>query len=70
MKMQKIICQTAIAHCVATGVPIMAAERNIKENRGQLAARDYKFVMEAARGGMSEIRLGELASKKGQPECS
>ena len=66
MKMQKIICQTAIAALViATGAPLIAAERNTKENRGQFGIRDYRFVSEAALGGMHEVKLGELAKQKG-----
>ena len=36
-----------------------------KDQRGQLSERDYKFVKEAARGGMSEVELGQLAKQKG-----
>jgi putative membrane protein len=39
-----------------------------KENRGQLSAKDYKFVAEAARGGTMEVELGELAVQKGSSE--
>src|SRR5436853_5913375 len=34
------------------------------ETRGQLTASDYKFVKNAARGGTSEVELGELAAQK------
>lgn len=39
-----------------------------KENRGQLSAKDYRFVAEAARGGTMEVELGELAVQKGASE--
>lgn len=35
-----------------------------KEQRGQLSEKDYKFVSEAARGGMAEVELGQLAKQK------
>ena len=31
---------------------------------GKLAPKDEKFIMEAAQGGMLEVRLGEIASKR------
>ncbi len=34
------------------------------EQRGQLTAHDYKFVMDAAKGGMTEVALGKLAAEK------
>src|SRR6478609_4440042 len=34
------------------------------EQRGQLSARDYKFVVDAAKGGMAEVTLGQLAAQK------
>jgi len=33
--------------------------------RGQLSARDYKFLKEAASGGMAEVELGEMAKTRG-----
>ena len=32
---------------------------------GKLSAMDKKFMMEAAKGGMAEVQLGQLATKKG-----
>lgn len=34
------------------------------ENRGQLAAGDYKFAVAAATGGALEVNLGKLAQEK------
>ena len=70
MKMQKIIWQTAVATLVmAAGGVLMGADSardaNTQENRGQFSARDYRFVKEATLGGMTEVRLGELAKTKG-----
>ena len=36
-----------------------------KDQRGQLSEKDYKFVKEASRSGMSEAELGNLAKQKG-----
>ncbi len=33
-------------------------------NRGQLSSQDYKFVTDAAQGGMMEVTLGQLAAQK------
>jgi putative membrane protein len=38
------------------------------ENRGQLSSKDYKFVTEAAKGGTTEIELGQLATQKGSTD--
>jgi putative membrane protein len=40
-------------------VPAHGAESN--EGRGQFTASDYKFARDAARGGMFEVNLGNLA---------
>jgi putative membrane protein len=32
--------------------------------RGQLSSKDYKFAVNAARGGMTEVQLGQLAKDK------
>jgi putative membrane protein len=34
------------------------------ENRGQLTAKDFKFVSDAAKGGMTEVSYGQLALAK------
>ena len=70
MKMQKVIWQATIASLVMAGGVLMAAERdaNTQENRGQFSARDFRFVKEACRGGMTEVKLGELAKQKGSSQ--
>src|SRR4051812_25063477 len=65
MKINKWMWQTAVAAAVVlSGASLLAAENNSKENRGQLGVRDYKFLSETARGGMMEVRLGEVAKQK------
>ena len=34
------------------------------ENHGQLSSADYKFVAEAAQGGMAEVQLGRIAQER------
>lgn len=35
------------------------------QQRGQLSAKDYKFIREATQGGMAEVELGEMARLRG-----
>lgn len=39
------------------------------QGASQLASADRQFVMEAARGGMAEVELGQLASDKAQSDA-
>ena len=60
MKITKWMWQTSVAAAVIlSGASLLGAE-----NRGQLGVRDYRFLSEAARGGMAEVRLGEIAKQK------
>jgi len=55
----------AITAAFSLAMPaLIAAESRVQENHGQLSEKDYKFVTEAARGGMAEVRLGQLAKQK------
>lgn len=70
MKTKTITTSTVIAAvCLLSAVCPTQAQQNDTgkgtENRGQLSARDYRFVREAARGGMEEVQLGQLAQQKG-----
>jgi putative membrane protein len=47
----------------ATG--LLAQGTSTGELRGQLSERDYRFAAEAARGGMAEVQMGQLAIQKG-----
>jgi putative membrane protein len=51
----------ALALCMLAGFRATAAE----EQRGQLSSHDYKFLVDAAKGGMTEVTLGKLAAEKG-----
>src|SRR4051812_8449983 len=54
---------------VLGGVALMLGARLMfaaeTEQRGQLSEKDYKFVRDAAIGGMAEVELGDLARQKG-----
>ena len=65
MKAKTIIGQTVAALMFIGGTALAADLHTSKESRGQFTAKVYKFVSEAARGGMHEVRLGELAKQKG-----
>jgi putative membrane protein len=43
---------------------LMGADASTQGLRGQLAESDYKFVKDTARGGTTEVQLGELAKQK------
>src|SRR5947207_1776838 len=61
MKSQYSIASTIVAGMVLSStLPLFGAE-----SRGQLSESDYKFVSNAARGGMAEVQLGQLAKEKG-----
>src|ERR1700674_460260 len=60
---QNMIRMTAIAGLVLLGGSRVVGA-DAKEQRGQLSAKDYKFVSDAARGGTAEVELGELAKQK------
>src|SRR5436190_13015560 len=65
MKVNKLMwCAAITATVIASGGSLLAAEQNTKENRGQLGYRDYRFLTEAAHGGMMEARLAEIAKQK------
>ena len=69
LMMKKIGLVTAMAALMSFPITIRAADNDkedIKgENHGQLSRKDFKFVRDAAQGGMLEVKLGELAKEKG-----
>ena len=53
--------------CVIATQPraLAADEKTSKAGAGTVAAADKNFMVAAAQGGMLEVRLGEIAQKKG-----
>lgn len=51
--------------CTALSALLAFSDRFASENRFVTESPDQQFVMEAAEGGMLEVKLGELASRKG-----
>jgi putative membrane protein len=71
MKLHKQATIAAIVLAIS-GSAVFGADRlfgNDKDQRGQFSERDYRFVKEAARGGMSEVELGQLAKTKGTTQA-
>lgn len=68
MKLANILA-LSLALAFALPAPALAADNKgrgrAKDQRGQLTARDYKFVTEAAQGALMEIHLGDTARKSG-----
>src|SRR5437868_15253804 len=67
--MKKTFLMTALpvlGLCVGLAWPSVAQNHTGRAamNRAGLSKRDWKFVMETARGGMAEVKLGELASRQ------
>lgn len=50
--------------CLLALTSVSSARAADTENRGQLSSGDYKFAVEASRGGMAEVSLGQLAAQK------
>jgi len=69
MNITTIAVTTAVAALMSSGPLVRAAEDDTgkakTEQTGQLARKDYKFVRDAAQGGLLEVKLGELAKQKG-----
>jgi putative membrane protein len=61
-------CTLALAMPLAWGQQYQTASTTDRSStgsqRGQLSSKDFKFVQNAARGGMEEVELGQLAQQK------
>jgi putative membrane protein len=80
MKTHKLM-RTAFAAGLALllGAPLLQAQTESTnssmggasgaKHRGQLSEKDYKFAVKAARGGMEEVELGQLAEQKANNEA-
>ncbi|HTL59601.1 MAG TPA: DUF4142 domain-containing protein [Candidatus Limnocylindrales bacterium] len=64
----------ALIGMMATGLVLLGAQlgrAQLTQNstdatqRGQLSESDYRFLVKAARGGIEEVELGQLAQQKG-----
>ncbi len=69
MKVQWMMTMAAVAGlALAPGVlPVNAAQSSDSQSgkqSGQLSRSDYRFLASAARGGMEEVQLGQLAEQK------
>jgi putative membrane protein len=68
MKSQKLLRMMTVTGLVlAVGTPLLRAQTGstTTPQRGQLSESDYRFVVKAARGGMEEVELGQIATQKG-----
>lgn len=59
-----ILSAVVVGGVVLPEISIGAEKAEKKETEGQLAKKDEKFVLKASQGGMTEVRLGELARDK------
>jgi predicted outer membrane protein len=67
---------TAFLAAVALCLPSMAGaqapakpETSRSDTKGSLAGADRRFVLEAARGNMTEVELGKLASERASSDA-
>jgi putative membrane protein len=65
MKMHKHGLMAAVSGlALLLGTTAVTAADNSSDQRGQLSAKDYKFIKEAAEGGMAEVQMGEIVKQK------
>ena len=72
MRVHKIITSAMVGGALLlSGAQVSRAQINSTTQdlnagqRGQLSESDYRFLEKAARGGMEEVELGQLAEQKG-----
>ncbi|HVV73473.1 MAG TPA: DUF4142 domain-containing protein [Verrucomicrobiae bacterium] len=61
-----LLCAAPLVHAQAT--PGARDQASAMAQRGQLSDSDYRFVEKAARGGLEEVELGQLAEQKGNDQ--
>src|SRR5437773_7993569 len=61
------IAALATAAALMGSATLRAADENApdRDQHGQFTRKDYKFALEAAQGGLLEVKMGELAKQKG-----
>jgi putative membrane protein len=62
--MKRISCLIGLGLFAAALTFVARADSKNNANRGQFSEKDFKFVCEAASGGMTEVKAGELAKTK------
>ncbi len=63
MRSNRVKTVLVLTSLLALAVPQVRASGNeMAANRGQLSKDDFKFACEAARGGMFEVKAGQLAA--------
>src|SRR2546421_8746296 len=68
MRSKAISTITGLALLLSAGVTF-GAQTETREQRGQFSEKDFKFVLDAARGGVSEVQLGEPAEQRGEKQA-
>ncbi|EEF59374.1 DUF4142 domain-containing protein [Pedosphaera parvula] len=65
MKINSLFRSTALGAVLALGLlTTFRAAAADTDQHGQFTAKDFKFVTDAAKGGMTEVELGQLAQQK------
>lgn len=64
-----LLCAIPMARAQQTPNASGTSATENQAQRGQLSAADYQFVEKAARGGLEEVELGQLAEQKGSSEA-
>lgn len=58
-----------VAFIVVFGFVLMAARRAAPQTAATTTNPDHQFALKAASGGMSEVKLGQLAQEKRKQPC-
>ena len=63
-----LLCTVPVARAQQAPSALGNTATENQAQRGQLSASDYRFLEKAARGGLEEVELGQLAEQKGSSE--